>query len=89
MQDEYYPDGTDAATLAAFIALGAEIATLRAQLQAQRERADEYQRTVAHLTVERDAWREIVSGAKAVLGEEWASVVMRMERSKRNGGDHE
>jgi hypothetical protein len=85
MQNEYHPDHPDAATLAAFVALGAEIATLRAQLQAQRERADEYQRAAALLTMERDVWREIVDGAKAVLGEEWDNVLMCMERSKRNG----
>lgn len=54
MTDTYDPDNTDAATLAAFQALGAEIASLRYQLAAQTERADELLRDASRLAGERD-----------------------------------
>ncbi len=52
MTDTYNPDNTDAATLAAFQALGAEIASLRFQLAAERERGDEHLRTASRLAKE-------------------------------------
>ena len=48
-RNEYDPGSTDAATLAAFLALGARIDALQWELQAQRERADDYQRKVLQL----------------------------------------
>jgi len=79
MRNEYDPGNTDAATLAALLALGARIDALQWELQAQRDRADEYQRKVVQLTMERDVWRGIVDDAKAALGDEWDSVLMRMD----------
>ncbi len=89
-RNEYDPGNTDAATLAALLALGARIDALQWELQAQRERADEYQRKVVQLTMERDVWRGIVDGAKALFGDEWDSVVMRIDaRKQANGANHD
>lgn len=89
-RNEYDPGNTDAATLAALLALGARIDALQWELQAQRERADEYQRKVVQLTMERDAWRGIVDGAKALFGDEWDSVLMRMDvQARTNGANHD
>lgn len=89
-RNEYDPGNTDAATLAAFLALGARIDALQWELQVQRERADEYQRKVVQLTVERDAWRGIVDKAKVALGDEWDSVLMRMDvMAQANGANHD
>lgn len=88
-RNEYDPGNTDAATLAALLALGARIDALQWELQVQRDRADEYQRKVVQLTVERDAWRGIVDGAKALFGDEWDSVLMRMDaQAQANGANH-
>ena len=89
-RNEYDPGNTDAATLAALLALGARIDALQWELQAQRERADEYQRKVVQLTMERDVWRGIVDGAKALFGDECDSVVMRIDaRKQANGANHD
>ena len=89
-RNEYDPGNTDAATLAALLALGARIDALQWELQVQRDRADEYQRKVVQLTMERDVWRGIVDDTKAALGDEWDSVLMRMDVQRQaNGANHE
>lgn len=68
MTNEYNnPENTDAATLAAFVALGAQIVALRWELQQQRERADEYQRTAAQLAHKYDEARaENIKAAREI-----------------------
>lgn len=68
MTNEYNnPDDTSAATLAAFVALGNEIVGLRWEVQNQRERADEYQRTAAQLAHKYDEARaENIKAAREI-----------------------
>ena len=66
-ENQYDPENTDAATLAAFVALGAQIVALRWELQQQRERADEYQRTAAQLAHKYDEARaENIKAAREI-----------------------
>ena len=66
-ENQYDPENTSAATLAAFVALGAQIVALRWELQQQRERADEYQRTAAQLAQEYDEARaENIKAAREI-----------------------
>ena len=66
-ENQYDPENTSAATLAAFVALGNEIVGLRWEVQNQRERADEYQRTAAQLAHKYDEARaENIKAAREI-----------------------
>lgn len=89
-ENQYHPEDTAAATLAAFVALGAQIDGLRYEVQCQRERADEYQRTFvaacnecAELRAERDSLRKDLRKlgselAKPARGVTWGDVQVLM-----------
>ena len=88
-ENQYDPENTDAATLAAFVALGAQIVALRWELQQQRERADEYQRTAAQLAQEYDEARATATSNETGLLDRVAALMQQwgVLRVRREGDD--
>lgn len=74
-ENQYHPDDTDAATLAAFVALGSASIVLRYEVQCQGERADEYQLTAVKLANERNYERAVHDDALKMRDEMHAAML--------------